>query len=512
MVGSRHVGVRVVLLAFLFLSIRIRTNPAQDYDSLTPEIPKTWDEEALRTMELPMTDPAASPKYISADYYYRMPVRPVYKTYPVYSPKQEPSGYLDRLKAQEPKILFDATKLKSKEDWIHAGELVFQAPIEFVDSTEALYSLIRTVDWFEKNGVRTTKDGIFPNFRYVVREKGKVELGILSCAHCHTRVMPDGTTLLGAQGNFPDDRAFGYETGLEAKKSEHAEKDLSDMRDFMRRNYAAPWIANDINAQPASMSLEDIVSALEAIPPGVCARQGSSVFSPARIPDLIGVKDHRYLDASGRVQHRSIGDLMRYAALNQGADLLSTYGTFKPKGELRDPSTHSRYSDEQLYALALYVYSLKPPPNPNPSDASAARGKMVFEHSGCTVCHPGPLYTNNELTPVEGFEVPSNHVKTYDILNMTVDTDSTLTLKTRRGSGYYKVPSLMGLWYRGPLEHNGSVATLEDWFDPRRIQDDYVPTGFRGYGIKTRAVKGHTFGLSLSAEERKDLIAFLKTL
>jgi hypothetical protein len=70
----------------------------------------------------------------------------------------------------------------------------------------------------------------------------------------------------------------------------------------------------------------------------------------------------------------------------------------------------------------------------------------------------------------------------------------------------------MGVWYRGPFEHNGSVATLEDWFDPKRLDEDYVPTGFKGYGVKTRAVKGHRFGLDLSEQDRKALIAFLKTL
>jgi hypothetical protein len=29
------------------------------------------------------------------------------------------------------------------------------------------------------------------------------------------------------------------------------------------------------------------------------------------------------------------------------------------------------------------------------------------------------------------------------------------------------------------FEHNGSVATLEDWFDPKRLDDDYVPTGHK---------------------------------
>lgn len=62
------------------------------------------------------------------------------------------------------------------------------------------------------------------------------------------------------------------------------------------------------------------------------------------------------------------------------------------------------------------------------------------------------------------------------------------------------------------FEHNGSVAALEDRFDERRLNDDYVPTGLIGYGIKTRAVPGHEFGLRLAATDVKNLIAFLRTL
>jgi hypothetical protein len=87
-----------------------------------------------------------------------------------------------------------------------------------------------------------------------------------------------------------------------------------------------------------------------------------------------------------------------------------------------------------------------------------------------------------------------------------------LALRTRKATGYYKVPSLKGVWRRGPFEHNGSIATLEDWFDPARLREDYIPTGFKGVGLKTRAVSGHEFGLTLAAEEKKALIAFLKTL
>ena len=116
------------------------------------------------------------------------------------------------------------------------------------------------------------------------------------------------------------------------------------------------------------------------------------------------------------------------------------------------------------------------------------------------------------LTPAAGFSVPEEHLRKYDILPEVVGTDPELTMNTRRGTGYYKVPSLKGVWYRGPFEHMGSVATLEDWFDARRLRDDYVPTGFKGHRVTTRAVKGHEFGLALSPEDKKALLAFLRTL
>ena len=84
--------------------------------------------------------------------------------------------------------------------------------------------------------------------------------------------------------------------------------------------------------------------------------------------------------------------------------------------------------------------------------------------------------------------------------------------RSLRGRGYYKVPSLKGVWYRGPFVHNGTVATLEDWFDPRRLRTDYVPTGYRAHGVKQRPVPGHPFGLSLKTEDKQALIAFLRTL
>jgi cytochrome c peroxidase len=71
---------------------------------------------------------------------------------------------------------------------------------------------------------------------------------------------------------------------------------------------------------------------------------------------------------------------------------------------------------------------------------------------------------------------------------------------------------LRGVWSRGPFFHNGELASLEDIFDPARLKDDYVPTGYKPAKVATRAVKGHDFGMDLSPADKKALIAFLKTL
>jgi hypothetical protein len=99
-----------------------------------------------------------------------------------------------------------------------------------------------------------------------------------------------------------------------------------------------------------------------------------------------------------------------------------------------------------------------------------------------------------------------------DILPISVGTDPGLSLLTRKGTGYYKVPSLKGVWYRGHYLHDGSAASLEEMFDPDRLKETHVPGGWLPPGSTTRAIKGHEFGLNLKVEEREQLIAFLRTL
>src|SRR6266850_2413221 len=508
----------VALLAFLLVSLRsgIQDTQAQKPRRAAPAIPKTWDDEAIATLEVPLANPIGSPKHVSADYYYRIPVRPIYKSYPVYAPGHEPQGYLDWLKQQESEVVWDDSghqpQVKTEADWIRAGEIVFDAPIGYggLAGGEPSDLYVRETQFVRETGTPVARDGTLPFFRYVVEKKGEVRIGILSCGMCHTRVMPDGSILKGAQGSVPFDRVFAHHWI-------HSHPKPDEARALERSLFAAPWIRSEPLPVLDRQSVEEIARIHAAIPPGVVARHRSSSLFPPQVPDLIGVKDRKYLDRTGLQQQRSIVDLMRYAALNQGADDLASFDGFIPADfpdfkKLPSPETQTRYSDEQLYALGLYIYSRQPPPNPHKFDALAQRGQKIFQSENCVICHTPPLYTNNKLTPAEGFTVPEDHLQKYDILPISVGTDPNLTLKTRRGTGYYKVPSLKGVWYRSMFGHSGWCATLEDWFDPRRTRDDYVPTGFKPYGAKTYAVKGHPFGLTLSEDDRKALIAFLKTL
>jgi cytochrome c553 len=372
---------------------------------------------------------AVIPKTMDDPAYYQLPTRVIYKSYPVYHPDREPEGYMEWLKKQEPEILLHPT-----------GEQVFNSPTSF---NPVLFSAedLRDRTFYEKMGMPVAKDGTVPFATWVIREKGKVEMGSMGCNTCHTRVMADGAIVPGAQGNNPGDREGAY-----MLRRADPEKAQQRVMGFTRQFKMPP------------MSVEELLRLGEAIPPGVTARAGTSLLVPPQIPDLIGVQERYHLDHTGLFPHRSVRDMMRYITtvtdVNAGHKI--------------------RYSDENLYALAEYLYSLKPPANPNPPDAA---GRKVFDRAGCARCHTPPLFTNNERIPAA-----------------EIGTDPRYTTDTPKATGYYTVPSLKGVWYRGRLEHNGRAASLEEWFDPER------------------KIPGHRFGLDLKADERKHLIAFLRSL
>src|SRR5215471_9084630 len=107
--------------------------PAQEFH---PEIPKAWDAAEVKRFEVPLAQRDRSPRYMSSEDYYKLKARPIYRSYPAYAKGMEPAGYLDWLKQQEPEIIFDPTKLHTKEDWIAAGKIVFETEILFFPARE----------------------------------------------------------------------------------------------------------------------------------------------------------------------------------------------------------------------------------------------------------------------------------------------------------------------------------------------------------------------------------------
>jgi hypothetical protein len=183
------------------------------------------------------------------------------------------------LKQREPEVIWDDTgirpRLETEADWIRAGEAVFDAAI-FYDGV-ATTAHLRSSDWQAQVQAPISHDGILPFTTYVIREKGRIELGDNACGFCHTRVMPDGAVVKGAQGNFPFDRALAY--GMPSRGVERARRSF-------RILFGAPWLKTDPAAAIDRLSMEELVGKYKAIHSGVAARHRASADSPPAIPDV----------------------------------------------------------------------------------------------------------------------------------------------------------------------------------------------------------------------------------
>jgi hypothetical protein len=476
------------------------------------EAPRVWNDRDLRDWATPVAGLNVRPGHYSEKEYYSAPVGEYVRTYPVYFPGREPEGYWDMIRSQKPEPLI-RPGARTPEQWLTEGRRIFhELDLPYLRNYDAgVIELVRSAEECKRLGGHAQKDGTMLGFRWVPTSTG-LALSRQDCGGCHSRVMPDGGIVDGAPG--PSDDGAGA-IRVAAKLVTHDSPKFLDFfspgestNQVLWRWWAAPWVPGDIN--DAVKSLNFSLRDFGGYGRGVLARVNGSPFYPTKTPDLIGVKDRKYIDHTAAHLLRDAEDVMRYAALVSCCDSgeFGEYHMLTEKGR----RILYRFPDELLYALAQYIYSLQPPANPNLKDSRAAEGRTIFQRERCGNCHTAPLYTNNKLTIAAGFTPPPDHPLRADILPVSVDTDPGLALKTRKGTGLYKIPSLRGVWYRGYFGHDGSVTTLEEWFEPARLRDDYVPSGFKGYKVTHRAVPGHQFGLALSPHDKAALIAFLKTL
>jgi hypothetical protein len=477
-------------------------------------VPRIWDDAELAGWATPLAALNIPPGHFTSDEYYKVPADNL-RTYPVYPPDREPPGYWEWLQQQKPEPLVDASRIQTKDDWIAAGERAFRE-IDVVaarTNDPAVIAQARDPKSFENTF--TLPDGSVLDPRWVVTDEGLM-LTTSDCSSCHVRVDRDKSlSFAGPLGPWPNDMPLPRPPGLPV--SEFFSRTFSRMfpdEPFgvaFWRTVAAPWAPDERVEALRNMTGPVDLGPLFGVNTGTVPRANGSPFHGVKVPDLHTLGTSRYLDATGTHRLRAAEDVARYIALVTAADSMD----FGPHRMLTDKQRRVayRYSDEVLYAIGTYLMSLEPPRNPKPAaQPLLERGSRVFRDHGCDACHAPPDYTNGKLTLAEGYQGGVEHPNHDDILGISVGTDAGLALQTRKGTGFYKVPSLRGLWYRPFLLHDGSVASLEELFDGSRLSPDHEPGGWKGPGISKRAIPGHRYGLDLPSEEKEALLAFLRSL
>lgn len=132
--------------------------------------------------------------------------------------------------------------------------------------------------------------------------------------------------------------------------------------------------------------------------------------------------------------------------------------------------------EAKLPNLEAYQLSLTAPAPPEDSfDAAAAeRGRSVFEGQGqCATCHSGETFTDANTLLHEPSKVPTDP-----------------THAERSATQMYRTTPLRGVWQHPPYFHDGSAPTLAD------VVERYDAAS----------------GLGLTAEQKTDLVEYLKSL
>ncbi|MBX3400272.1 MAG: c-type cytochrome [Gemmataceae bacterium] len=202
--------------------------------------------------------------------------------------------------------------------------------------------------------------------------------------------------------------------------------------------------------------------------------------------------------------------------------------------------------------IQAYLLSLEPPKYPFPINAKlAARGQTVFE-SNCAKCHGsyGEHATYpNKIVPLD--EIGTDRTR-FDNIGVKFGEAYAASWFAKespprpiRATAGYQAPPLDGVWATAPYFHNGSVPTLEGVLNshtrPKRFtrsfrtnEEDYDKdhVGWKVTEVEPAARKlspyerrkiydttergrgnaGHTYGDDLSADDRRALIEYLKTL
>jgi len=187
--------------------------------------------------------------------------------------------------------------------------------------------------------------------------------------------------------------------------------------------------------------------------------------------------------------------------------------------------------------VTQFVLGLPPPRFPFAVDtAAASRGWIVYQEQ-CAGCHAFGSEKVGTVTSIAEIGTDRHRLDSFTPALVatfhTIDEGPFVFNAYRKTDGYSNLP-IDGTWARAPYLHNGSVATLADLLSPvdqrtrkfLRGSNLYdaermgwtVDPPANGPGFEQDAAvqgngnAGHTYGVDLTAEQKRDLLEYLKTL
>jgi hypothetical protein len=195
---------------------------------------------------------------------------------------------------------------------------------------------------------------------------------------------------------------------------------------------------------------------------------------------------------------------------------------------------------KRLKRIEEWLLDFPPPRYPYPvNEELAAKGEPVYKQN-CASCHAFDGANVGMVTPIEEISTDRSRLDsyTYELL----ENQNTLYAgypwrfsHFSKTNGYANMP-LDGVWLRAPFLHNGSVPTLADLLEPVEnrpkefyrgydvfdqlklgfITDVKEENGIEFFHFDTKqpgnANTGHLYGTTLSADEKKALIEYIKKL
>jgi mono/diheme cytochrome c family protein len=382
---------------------------------------------------------------------------------------------------------------------------------------------------------RTGKNALVPHGFNVVKSNG-IDIVVPTCLQCHAQVMND-SLVVGLGNSLLDFSNIGKGNGIiknvvTGLMKTFTPSDYKATKDILQSmTTISPLMETEVRGVNAADRLATLLVA-HRDPQTLEWQKNPSLTIPEEvIPTdvpawwLLKKKNAMFYNGFGR------GDFGKFL-------MLSNILTVKDTAEAREVFSH--FGD-----VLAYIQSVQSPKYPYAiNQEESIKGKTIFT-SNCSKCHGSygskseypNLLIPESIIQTDSLLFKANHQNPQFIewFNNSWFAKGDFPAKLVPSSGYV-APPLDGVWATAPYLHNGSVPTLEVllnsnarptyWkrnfktpvYNYQNVGWEYEtltkPEPKKSYNTKLKGYsnEGHYFADHLSAEERKALIEYLKTL